>query len=103
MAAKKTGRLSRADVQKIVDGLSTRDLFSVARTEEDASAVKGAEIAADIFDHGAERQGWGPNALDRVPLADGPWVMELLSESLNVGTPKAEDGLESLASADTGD
>jgi hypothetical protein len=96
--ARKTGKLTRAQQEEIVDGLSAGDVIRVTGTEGNPS-----EKAEAIFNRGAERQGFGAEALDRVPIADTAYLSELLSEALNMGGPKADDTSQSPSSADTGD
>jgi hypothetical protein len=100
--AKKTGKLTRADLDRIVDGMSARDIFRsgmVNATEE----VTGSERAESIFDYAAERQGYGAKALDRVSIGDTVYLSNLLGEALNMGTPKADSSPESQPSSDTGE
>jgi len=102
--AKKTGKLTRADLEKIVDGMSARDMFQASPSGEVLTEEqRGMKMAERIFDISAERQGWGEGALDRVSLGDGPYLSGLLGEALNVGGPKVNATDQSLPSADTGD
>lgn len=102
--ARKTGKLTRADLDNIVDGMSARDMFqSTPGGEQLTETQRGMKMAEKIFDISATRQGWGENALDRVRLSDGPYLSTLLSESLNLGSPKADDTGESPTSPGTGD
>ena len=94
-------QLTRAAIEKIVNGLNARDIFDAM--PQDATDVKGAQVAAAAFDAAAARQGHGEKALDRVSAADATWLSGLLAESLNVGGPKADSTGESPASAATGD
>lgn len=96
--ARKTGKLTRADQGKIVDGLSAGDVIRVTGTDG-----KPNEMAEQIFNRGASRQGYGEDALDRVPISDTQFLSGLLSEALNLGGPKAEGTDQSRASAVTGD
>jgi hypothetical protein len=100
--ARKSGRLTRADLEKIVDGMSARDVFR-ASSSNGTDPASGMQQAEAIFDIAAERQGWGEKALDRVHISDTAHLSTLLSESLNLGGPKAEDTEASPVSADTGD
>jgi hypothetical protein len=94
---------SRAQAQKIVDGMTARDIFSAMPSQADTGNLNGAEVAGAVFDAAAARQGHGENALDRVAAADAIWLAQEISEAINVGGPKADGTGESLPSADTGD
>lgn len=99
--AKKTGKLTRADLDSIIDGMSARDVFRASGGSDDPDT--GNQKAEQIFDLSAERQGWGKMALDRVVLGDVTYLGTLLGEALNVGGPKADSTNQSPTSADTGD
>jgi hypothetical protein len=104
VAAKKTGRLSREDVQKIVDAMSARDMFqSTLGTESLSETERGLSMSERIFDKAAARLGYGEKALDRVGLSDGAWLMEQLAESLNMGGKEAGGTEGSPDSSDTGE
>jgi hypothetical protein len=102
--AKRPKHLTRAELEKIVDGMSARDVFNATPDQsQDVGKIKGTETASRMFELAAERQGFGADALDRVSVGDAIHLANLLSESLNVGGPKAED-IEALPiSDDTGD
>lgn len=97
--ARKTGWLTQADLDKIVEGMNARDMFQATGTGETA----GNSQAEAIFDLSAERQGYGEKALDRVHLRDSVYLSNLLAESLNVGGPKVDGTEVSPTSAATGD
>ncbi len=100
MTAKK---LTRAQVKKIVDGMSARDMIETMPEDADGQRLNGKKYVGAIFDAAAERQGYGEKALDRVGIGDGQYLSELLAGALNAGSPKADDTGESPASAATGD
>lgn len=100
--AKKTGKLTRADLDRIVDGMSARDIFRSGMVDSTEGEVSGSERAESIFDYAAERQGYGAKALDRVSIGDTVYLSNLLGEALNMGTPKADSSPESLPLSDTG-
>lgn len=102
--AKRPKHLTRAEVEQIVDGMNARDVFLATPDQnQDVSKIKGIETASRLFEIAAERQGFGADALNRVAVSDAMFLANLLSESLNVGGPKAEDTGASPASPDTGD
>lgn len=97
----KDNRLSRADLDIIVAGMTARDLFAAMPAGQ--AEVKGADVAGEAFESAASRQGYGEGALDRVTPGDAVYLAGLLSETLQVGGPKAESGAPSPDSADIGD
>lgn len=101
--ADSNGRLSRGELEQIIEGMTARDIFQAAPDASDVGNVKGGDTASKVFDIAAERQGFGALALDRVSPGDATFLAGLLGESLNVGGPKAEDTEESPASPATGD
>jgi hypothetical protein len=94
---------SRTQIQKIVDGMTARDIFSAMPSQADTGGLKGAEVAGAVFDAAAARQGHGEQALDRVSAQDAIWLAQEISEAINVGGPKANGTEESPPSADIGD
>jgi hypothetical protein len=94
--ARKNGRLTRADLEKIVNAMSAGDVFRAQGAPEEQKAMV-------IFNSAASRLDYGDNAVDRVPIADTAYLGEQLQEALNMGGPKAEDTEASPVSADTGD
>lgn len=100
--AHSNGRLSRAELEQIVDGLTARDIFSAAPDAQDVGSIRGGDTAAKVFDIAAQRLGYGELALDRVAAGDATYLAGLLGEALNVGGPKAEGTEESLTSPGTG-
>lgn len=101
--ARKTGWLSQAELSKIVEGMSARDVFRATQGSSNGTEDSGNQRAEMIFDQAAERQGYGEKALDRVHIRDTQYLGDLLSEVLNVGSPKADDTEASPTSAATGD
>jgi hypothetical protein len=100
MAAKKNGadRLTREELQQIVNGMTAGDVFSSTGGE-----TKPNEVALSIFNRAAERLDYGVNAIDRVGIGDTTYLSDLLGEALNMGGPKADATSQSPTSADTGD
>jgi hypothetical protein len=101
MAAKKNGeasRLTREELQQIVDGMTAGDVFSSTGGE-----TKPNEVALSIFNRAAERLDYGANAIDRVGIGDTTYLSDLLGEALNMGSKAAGDSSQSPTSADTGD
>jgi hypothetical protein len=96
--AGKNGRLTRDELQQIVDGMTAGDVLSATGGD-----TKPNEVALNIFNRAAKRQDFGEDAIDRVPMSDTQYLSELLGEALNMGGPKAEDTEVSPTSAATGD
>lgn len=92
--------LSRADIDKIIEGITSRDLFAALGSEQ--GEVKGGEVAGKVFEAAAERQGYGALALDRIGIADGIYLASALGELFSDG-PKDDASEESPASPVTGD
>jgi hypothetical protein len=96
-------RLTREELDTIIDGMTARDIFAAAPGGNDVSEVKGSETAGIAFEKAAERQGFGTEALDRVGASDAIYLANAIGEALNMGSPKAE-GTEGLpTSPDSGD
>lgn len=98
MASKKVGRLSRPEIDLIVDGMSAGDIFRATAGETAPNLTAEA-----IFNGSAARQGYGENAIDRVKISDAQYLGELLGETLNMGSLEAGDTEASPTSAATGD
>lgn len=79
--------LTRGEIDEIVDHMTPRDLFAAMPKEQGVTAA-GPEIAAQMFDAAAERQGKGQLALDRVHMTDATYLAERLGEVLTQGSPK---------------
>lgn len=96
-------RLSRVELDQIIDGMTARDIFAAAPSGTDTSNIKGADTAGIAFEQAAERQGFGPLALDRVGAADAIYLATAIGEALNMGSPKADDTEALPTSPATGD
>lgn len=92
--------LTRADIDLIIAAITSRDLFAALGDEQ--GQVKGGEVAGKVFEAAAERQGYGPLALDRITVADGIYLASELGELFSDG-PKGDATEESPASPVTGD
>lgn len=69
--------LTRAQVDSILGGITSRDLFAAF---PEGTVVSGAEVAGAVFEKAAERQGHGAEALDRVHIRDGVYLAGRLGE-----------------------
>ena len=92
--------LSRKQIDSILKGITSRDLFAALPKGE--TEVSGGDIAGKVFEAGAERQGHGAEALDRVSVRDGIYLASALGELFSDG-PKDQPTEESPASPATGD
>lgn len=81
--------LTRAEIDQIIAGMTSRDLFNAMPQGE---VVAGAEIASRVFEKAAERQGFGMEALDRVHMSDAVYLAGLLGEVFTQDSPKGDDG-----------
>ena len=93
--------LTRPQVDEIVKHMTPRDLFNAMPTGEDGIKA-GAEVAANVFEQAAERQGFGAGALDRLSMADGVYLAGLLGEVFQSATPKDEPPSGKPRSRDSG-
>jgi hypothetical protein len=98
-----TRKLSRIQLQKIVSGMTARDMIETMPEDADGLRLNSKKFVGAIFDAAAERQGFGEKALDRVGIGDAGYLSELLAGALNAGSPKADDTEELPPSAATGD
>lgn len=99
--------LSRDQIAEIVSLLTARDIFAAmpsGKTDEQGQPLKinGAAIAGDAFEKGAERQGHGKGALDRVRPQDATYLGELLGEVFTEDGPKDSNTEPLPDSSDTG-
>jgi hypothetical protein len=74
--------LSRVDLDLILKGITSRDLFAAF---PEGVTVSGAEVAGAVFEKAAERQGYGAEALDRVSVQDGIYLAGQLGELFSEG------------------
>lgn len=81
--------LTRDQLDAILEGMTARDIFGAIPTGRNpGEAVAGGEIAGDTFDKAAERQGYGPAALDRVRPGDAVYLAQKLGEVFGSESPK---------------
>lgn len=95
-------RLTRAELDLIIEGMTARDIFAAAPSGDDASKIKGTDTAGIAFEKAAERQGYGAEALDKVGAGDAIYLATAIGEALNMGSPKADDTEGSPTSPDSG-
>jgi len=81
--------LERSRIDEILEAMTARDIFAAMPSGQEPGEVKGAEIAAQAFEHAAERQGHGSLALDRVRPSDATYLAAKLGEIFSEG-PKDE-------------
>jgi hypothetical protein len=93
--------LHRTDIDLILGGMTARDIFAAIPGGQ--MVAQGAEVAGSAFEHAAERQGYGKEALDRVRPADAVYLANAIGEVLSQDSPLASDTASSLPSPDTGD
>lgn len=87
MATKANNFLTREEIDQVIGGITSRDLF--ASLSGVTGQVEGGQIAGKVFEAAAERQGKGKEALDRVSIFDGIYLATALGELFSDG-PKEE-------------
>ena len=92
--------LTRAEIDLILEGVTSKDLF--ASLPAGQTEVNGGEVAGKVFEHSAQRQNYGADALERVHLSDGVYLAGRLGELFS-DSPKDEPTVPSLLSPDSGD
>ena len=93
--------LSRPDIDLILGGMTARDIFAAIPGGQ--ATAQGAEVAGAAFEHAAERQGYGKEALDRVRPADAVYLANAIGEVLSQESPLASATVSSQPSQDSGD
>ena len=93
--------LSREEIDTILHGMTARDIFAAIPGGQ--ATAEGAEVAGAAFEHAADRQGYGKEALDRVRPADAVYLANAIGEVLSQDNPKASDTASSPNSPGTGD
>lgn len=92
--------LTRAELDQILDGMTGRDVFAAVPNGE--SEIAGTEIASNVFEGAAVRQGYGEGALDRVKPADAMYLAGKLAEVFQQTGPKGKRTARSQASPASG-
>jgi hypothetical protein len=77
--------LQRADIDTILGGMTARDIFAAIPGNQ--TTAQGAEVAGNAFEHAAERQGYGKEALDRVRPQDAVYLANAIGEVLSQDSP----------------
>lgn len=93
--------LHRAEIDTILGGMTARDIFAAIPGGQ--TTAQGAEVAGSAFEHAAERQGYGKEALDRVRPADAVYLANAIGEVLSQESPLASDTASSPPSPASGD
>lgn len=81
--------LHRTDIDLILRGMTARDIFAAIPGNQ--NVAQGAEVAGNAFEHAAERQGYGKEALDRVRPVDAVYLANAIGEVLSQESPLASD------------